>query len=316
MMMARVKITLDAIETLDAIDRHGSFAGAAKALHKAQSAVSYAVKQLEDGLGVDLFDRAGHRAVLTDTGRAVLEEGRALLVRARRIEAVAARLQEDWEPRVEVVIDGILPMEPIMRALRRMGDEAVPTHIQIKVEFLGGVQDRFEKDDADIMLVKDYVRSAQLAEHPLPPVEVALLVAAGHPLAAHEGPVTLADLQHHVELTVHDSSESRRLTDARLFGGPRVFFLSDFVTKKQALLMGLGFGWMPLYLAQAELESEALREVRFEGGSRYTFAPMLVHPRSRPLGRAGAMLLELLAGDRPAARVTRPGKARPGRAPR
>lgn len=305
-----MRITLDALEALEAIHRHGSFAAAARQLHKVQSAVSYGVKQLEDALGVELFDRAGHRAVLTDAGRAILEEGRQLLARARRIETLAARMNEDWEARVELVVDGILPMEPIMRALRTMADEGVPTHIQLKVEFLGGVQDRFEKDDADAMLVKDYARSAQLAEHPLPEVEVVLVAAADHPLADATAPVTLADLQAHVELTVHDSSESRRLTDARLFGGPRVFYLSDFFTKKQGIAMGLGFGWMPLYLVREELARGSLREVPFAGGSRYAFTPMLVHPGERPLGRAGQMLLGLLTGGAPRGGVRAPARRR------
>ena len=72
-----------------------------------------------------------------------------------------------------------------------------------------------------------------------------LVAASGHPLAVFGRKLSLADLQAHVELTVHDSSESRRIADARIFGGSRVFFLSDFATKKQAVVMGLGFGWMP-----------------------------------------------------------------------
>ncbi|MCA9573272.1 MAG: LysR family transcriptional regulator, partial [Myxococcales bacterium] len=43
-----MQVSLDALETLDAVVREGSFAGAAQALHKAQSAVSYAVRQLEE----------------------------------------------------------------------------------------------------------------------------------------------------------------------------------------------------------------------------------------------------------------------------
>jgi DNA-binding transcriptional LysR family regulator len=81
-----------------------------------------------------------------------------------------------------------------------------------------------------------------------------------------------------------------------------VFFLSDFFTKKQAVMMGLGFGWMPMYLIRDELSRGVLCEVPYEGGSRYAFAPMLVHPRDKPLGRAGAMLLALLgeaSGSRP-----------------
>jgi DNA-binding transcriptional LysR family regulator len=257
--------------------------------------VSYGVRQLEEGLGVDIFDRRGHRAVLTDAGRMVLDEGRILLARARRVETLAARFHEDWEPRIEAVIDGILPMDAILRALRTMMAAGVPTQIQIKVEFLGGVQDRFERDRADLMLVKDYARSDALLEHALPEVTVVLVAAEGHPLVSGAGALSLADLQRHVELTVHDSSESKRVTDARMFGGPRVFFLSDFSTKKQAIVMGLGYGFLPLYLVESELARGALREVPYEGGSRYTFAPMLVHPRDRPLGRAGELLLALLA---------------------
>jgi len=291
-----MKVTLDALETLEAIAKHGSFAAAAKTLHKAQSAVSYAVKQLEDALGVEVFDRAGHRAVLTPAGRTILEEGRALLAQARRIESLASRFHETWEARVEIVIDGILPVVPIMRVLKRMTDLGVPTHMQLKVEFLGGVQDRFERDRADVMLVKDYARSDALVEHALPPVPCVLVAAADHPAAieSQEAPLSLAELQRHVELTVHDSSESKRLADTRIFGGSRVFYLSDFNTKKQALLLGLGFGWMPLYLVKEELARGVLAEVAYESGARYEFVPALVHPRERPLGRAGQMLLSML----------------------
>ena len=300
-----MKISLDSIETLDTIVRLGSFAAAAKAMHKAQSAVSYGVRQLEEALGVAVFDRRGHRAVLTEAGQMVLAEGRVLLAHARRMETLAGRFHEDWEPRIEAVIDGILPMDPIMRALKRLMADGVPTSTQIKVEFLGGVQDRFERDRADMMLVKDYIRSESLIEHALPDVEVVLVAAEGHPLFSGAAALSLEDLRRHVELTVHDSSESRRIADVHLFGGPRVFFLSDFFTKKKALTMGLGFGWMPLYLVRDELARGALREVPFEGGSRYSFTPMLVHPQDRPLGRAGALLLELLTG-----RPTRPKQGR------
>ena len=256
-----MRISLDAIETLEAIQDTGSFAGAARRLHKVQSAVSYSIRQLESALGVTLFDRAGHRAQLTEVGRAVLEEGRLLLSRARRLETLASRFQDRWEPRLEVVLDGILPIQPILQVLKRVADEAVPTRLQVKVEFLGGVQDRFEKDRADVMLVKDYTPSPALIPHRLPEVEAVLVTSREHPLARAEAPLELADLHRHVEITVHDSSESRRLVNPHLFGGERVFYLSDFLTKKTALLLGLGFGWMPVYLVEEELDSGALLEL-------------------------------------------------------
>jgi DNA-binding transcriptional LysR family regulator len=60
-----MRLTLDALQVLDAVDRKGSFAAAAGELHRVPSAITYSVQQLEEGLGVQVFDRRGHRAVLT-----------------------------------------------------------------------------------------------------------------------------------------------------------------------------------------------------------------------------------------------------------
>lgn len=286
-----MSLDLDAIRTLDAVARHGGFARAATHLHKVQSAVSYQIRKLEVQLGLRLLDRQGYRVRLTAAGEAVLTEGRRLLVQAGHIEAVARQFASGWEPRLTVIFDGILPLAPTLSALRTLATEHVPTRIQVKVEFLGGVQYRFERDDADLMLVKDYEVRPNLQAEALPEIECVLCVAASHPLATAKA-VSLADLHEHVELSVQDSSEQG--DDRHMFGGERVVYLSGFVAKKEALLMGLGFGWMPRYLVHAELRNRSLRELRFVGGSRYRFTPLLVHRIDRPLGRTGSRLMDLI----------------------
>ena len=90
-----------------------------------------------------------------------------------------------------------------------------------------------------------------------------------------------------------DGSQQRP-NESHLFGGERVFFLSGFVAKRQALQMGMGFGWMPRYLVDELLSSGELVELAFEGGSRFRFTPWLVQRLDRPLGPAGQRLVELL----------------------
>jgi DNA-binding transcriptional LysR family regulator len=58
--------------------------------------------------------------------------------------------------------------------------------------------------------------------------------------------------------------------------------------------MGVGFGWMPIYLVSSELRTGALRELPYVGGSRTRFTPRLVHRTDRQLGRAGQRFVELL----------------------
>lgn len=304
-MLKIMRLALDALEALDAVIREGSLARAAVRLNKVQSAVSYQLRRLEQQLGLPLLDRTGYRIQLTPAGEALLAEGRRVLTQAEQMEGLARQFAEGWEPRLTVILDGILPLEPVLAALKTMVDDRIPTRIQVKVEFLKGVQYRFDKDGADLMVVKDYQSHPYLHAEALPEIDCVLCVAPTHPLARRPA-VALPELQEHVELSVQDSSD--RGGDQHMFGGERVFYLSDFIAKRQALFMGLGFGWMPHYLVADELKTHRLVEVDYRGGSRYRFTPRLVNRTDRPLGPAGRRLVSLLLAEA--------GRPKPGRAPK
>ncbi|MFT5788311.1 MAG: DNA-binding transcriptional LysR family regulator [Shewanella sp.] len=288
-----MRIDVDAFKVLQVLVEEGSFAKAAERLHKAQSAVSYQVKKLEQHLGVNLFCRDQYRAELTPEGKVILAEGQRLLQYLANIEHLASRFSEGWEPKLELVVDGALPMKPIMRALKRMAEQQIPTKVQLNMEFLGGVQERFERDSADLMLVKDYRTGPNYRPQALPQITSILVVANNHSLACEKN-ISLFELQRHVELTIEDSSPEKRYRDELQFGGDKVFYLSGFIMKKNALMMGLGFGWMPDFLIADELTGGQLVEVDFIGGSRYSFTPQLVSTMERPLGKAGRLFTELI----------------------
>ena len=313
-----MRIDLEGLEALDAVVRYGGLAHAAGRLHKVQSTISYQLRKLEKQLGMPVLDRSGYRVRLTAAGEAILAEGRRLLAEARRVEALAQQLAEGWEARLLVIVDGILPTEPMLAAFKSLAEERIPTRFQAKVEFMRGVQFCFDRDDADLMLVKDYAPQPWLQTEDLPEIECILCVAPGHALAS-AGRVDLGQLQDHVELSVQDSSGTHY--DPHGFGGERVFHLSDFGAKKQALLMGVGFGWMPAYLVSGELHSGQLQELDYAGGSRYRFTPRLVWRTDRPPGPAGRRLAELLrasawSADRSRRPSGRPGDRKPGGIPR
>ncbi len=312
-----MRLDLDAVEALDAVVDCGGIARAAERLHKVPSAVSYQVRRLEQQLGLHILDRSGYRLRLTPAGEAVLTEGRRLLAAARQVESLARQFVEGWEPRLLVIVDGMLPLEPTLAAFRTLAEERVPTRLQVKVEYQRGVQFCFERDNADLMLVKDYEARPWLRSEDLQEVECVLCVAAAHPLATLQ-PAVLQDLQDHVELSVQDSSG--HLDDPHGFGGERVYYLSSFDAKRQALLMGLGFGWMPMSLIRNDLRAGRLCELPYSGGSRYRFTPRLVHRTGTPPGRTASRLATLLqaaaGGNRRARRTGRGNLQTPGSAGR
>src|SRR3982751_4845154 len=108
-----MRLSIDSLEVLDAIDRKGSFAAAAAELHRVPSAVTYSVRQLEQALGVELFDRAGHRAVLTPAGRELLAEGRRLLAAAADLECRVQQVARGWESELRIAVDTLIGIEKL-----------------------------------------------------------------------------------------------------------------------------------------------------------------------------------------------------------
>ncbi|MFP3648511.1 LysR family transcriptional regulator, partial [Paraburkholderia sp. SIMBA_054] len=88
----------------DAIDRTGTFAEAAETLHRVPSSLTYLVQKLESDMQVELFDRSGRRAKLTEAGRFLIDEGRQLLAAARHLEAKTKGIQSGWESELRICL--------------------------------------------------------------------------------------------------------------------------------------------------------------------------------------------------------------------
>ncbi|MFT6734294.1 MAG: DNA-binding transcriptional LysR family regulator [Polaribacter sp.] len=289
-----MKLDLDSIRVLNTIIEQGSFSAASKTLHRAQSAVSYQIRKLESTLNLTIFDRTKYRAVLTPEGKAILNEGKRLLTQAENIEILAKQLNQEWEPSFEVVVDGILDIAPIMKVIKALIEEDVPTKISLTMEYLGGVQHRFERNKADLMIVKEFQHTTQLSVKKLPEVECLLCVSSEHSLAKLSN-IDKDQLQQHIQLSVHDSSNQENFEVEHMhFGGERLFYLSDFKSKKLALLQGIGFGWMPRYLVSKEIKQSKLHEVNYIADSRFSFHPHLVWRADKSLGKTGKMFMQLL----------------------
>lgn len=292
-MSTALRHTLDQLLVLETVSRTGSFAAAARELHRVPSAVSYAVRTLEEGLGLTLFDRSGHSVTLTAAGRGLLDEAHQVLGRARRLEQLAASLRGGWEPELQVVVEGVYPMKPITEALRVLAERRVPTRVRVDVEYQDGVPDRFESDHADLMLLLDWPGDDRLRATPLPPLHMVLVAAPDHPLATRAA-IDRPALLEHVDLVVKDSSPRYARAPRRPYmGSHHVVYLSDFHSKRLALLSGAGFGWMPEHLVAEDLARGELRLLDFVDGSRWTYKPALISRRDEPPGPAGALFVEV-----------------------
>src|SRR5262245_9694655 len=97
-------ITLDQLRVLVAVDEEGSFSAAARKLRRVQSAVSTAMANLEDQLGLPLWDRTAKIAKLTDRGQSVLAASRRVLAEVDALKRLAAGMVMGVEASVSLCV--------------------------------------------------------------------------------------------------------------------------------------------------------------------------------------------------------------------
>lgn len=98
-------MNMHSIEAFLAVAETGSFTGAARRLDKTQSAVSQAIRQLEDELGVVLIDRASRQIALTSAGD--LLRGKAAQL-VEDLKAMTSMLREHSQNKVSQLRIGMV----------------------------------------------------------------------------------------------------------------------------------------------------------------------------------------------------------------
>ena len=134
-------LTLDALRTLDAIDRRRSFAAAADELFRVPSAISYTINKLEADLGVTLFDRSRRKAELTPVGRLMLEQGRQILMATEELTALVKQAADGWEVELRIGVDTVLDCGPIYDLIEAFQAIQPRTEVRLIEEVLGGSWD-------------------------------------------------------------------------------------------------------------------------------------------------------------------------------
>jgi DNA-binding transcriptional LysR family regulator len=245
-------LSLEALQVIDAIDRRGSFAAAAKELGRVPSALTYLVRKLEGDLDILVFDRRPHRARLTPAGLELLREGRNLLRAADELERRVQRVASGWEVELRIAVDGMVCFEAVAELLQRFYAGAPGTRIRLSTEVLSGTWDALVGQRADLALGLASVvpGSAETASgflvRPLGTIEQVFAVAPLHPLASLPEPLPPEVIRHHRAVAVGDTARNLPRVTVNLLRGQDVLTVASVEDKISAQLAGLGCGYLPL----------------------------------------------------------------------
>src|SRR5271154_7074167 len=127
-------VSLDQLRTFIAVADEKSFSAAGRRLRRAQSVVSQPLANLEGQLGVKLFDRSARYPVLTEQGRALLADARAVAGDVDLFKARAKSLAGGLEPELSVAVDVMFPPAPFTAAIAAFQQTYPSTLLNFDVE--------------------------------------------------------------------------------------------------------------------------------------------------------------------------------------
>src|ERR1700716_854036 len=203
-----LKISLDPLQIIDAIDRRGSFSAAGKELFRVPSTISYTVSKLEEDLGVQLFKRVGPKATLTPAGRELLKEGRFLLKAASDLENRVRRVASGWETELAIGMDSMFALIALKEDIAAFYEVTSQTRLRLVTETLSGTWEALLDRRVDLLIgaAGDGPSGGGYTSEALGKIEFVFAVAPTHPLANVSHQLGKADLHQYRAIAVADSA--------------------------------------------------------------------------------------------------------------
>jgi DNA-binding transcriptional LysR family regulator len=288
-------ITLDQLRVFIAAAEERSFSAAGRKLNRAQSVVSQSLANLEAQLGLTLFTREGRYPELTEGGKILLADARAVTGGLAALKARARGMASGVEPELAVAIDVMFPMSVLTCAAARFGETFPMTPLRIYVEALGGVAAAVLEGQCSLGVAGSLPMAApSLVSERLLGVEIVFVAAPQHPLAQIRTPLTEYDLGQHVQMVLTDRTELSKGQEFSVLSA-RNWRLADLGAKHEFLRAGLGWGGMPLELVQRDLDEGALVELSLlDRPPRFNMVMSATYRADTPPGPAGRWFIEQL----------------------
>jgi len=291
-MALNPRISLEQWRSLLAVVDSGGYAQAATALHKSQSAVTYAVQKMESLLGVKIFEVIGRKAHLTATGQVLYRRAKALLEEAGALETAAGSLAAGWEPELRLAVEIVFPTWLLLDCLGRFAKERPDTRIELYETVLSGTEESLLERRVDFAIGSTV--PAGVAGDRLMPRRFIAAAHPDHPLHRLGRELTLQDLRKYRHLVIRDSGSQRR--GGTWLGAEQIWTVSQKATSIHAATLGLGFAWFAEDTIRSELASGSLVPLPLrEGGERW--ADLYLVFADRDYAGPGALrLAEIIRG--------------------
>lgn len=255
-----MNLTFRQIQVFQAVARTLSYTQAAQTLHLSQPAVSMQIKQLEENIGLPLFEQLGKKIYLTDAGQEFSNYSSQISHLVREADEVMQQLKGVQMGRLAVSVASTANSF----ATRLLADFAkLHENIIISLDVTNrrGLLDQLASNETDIVIMGKPPEGLDLAIEPFMDNPLVVIAPPDHPLAQLDR-VPMDALQKET-FVVREQGSGTRIAMERFFaekglGLTTGMEMTSNEAIKQAVEAGLGLGIVSIHTLELELETGRL----------------------------------------------------------
>lgn len=288
-------MTITQLNTFLEIAQKGSFSSAANSLGYAQSTVTTQIKQLEEELDCQLFDRLGKTIILTSQGERLIAYAEKMLQLEREIHL---EISDEEEPAgvLKIGVSESLCYNRVPEVLMKYKND-VPK-IDIRLQFITheSFPEMLQKGELDLVYaLNPLIEDNRLTLLYKKKEELGFFVSPDYPLALKK--VKEIDLTDYpLLLTGHNCSFRHMLLEDLSKCGIDANILLETSSKevlKQFASNGLGIAFIPDMTATNEVKKGILKKLDWRGNAFQVYSQVFVH-KDKYLSKAISSLVDII----------------------
>lgn len=253
-------VSLRQLRVFEAVARQLSYTRAAEELHLSQPAVSMQVRDLEEAIGLPLFERLGNRILLTEAGREVQDYGGRINSALREMEEVLEAMKGVSRGRLHLAVASTV-------------NYFAPRLLAIFQQRYPGITLRLDVTNRERLIRLLDENTVDLVLMGLPPTDVPVEAESfmANPLVVIAPPEHVLVGEHGIPLTrlveevfvMREPGSGTRQTMERFFSEQGLTLrhgmqMTSNEAVKQAVRSGLGVSIVSLHTIELELETRRL----------------------------------------------------------
>jgi len=257
-----MNITLKQLKIFEAVAETQSYTRAAEKLNMTQPAVSMQMKQLEENMGLHLFERQGKKIVITSVGEKIREYEKKILKRYDRLHDYLNILQDKDE---QITISAATTANHFVTHMMADFSRLYPNvNIALDITNRETLVSQLQSYEPDFVIMGEPPKKLdlnylQIMENPL-----VVIASVDRPFVGNEKSKKIP-MKEIIEMpfVVREEGSGTKAAIRRHFKANNLNFVSSYEMSsnesiKHAVVAGLGLGIVALHTIKLELEAKKL----------------------------------------------------------